>query len=133
MTAPVTPRDDRAGFTLVEVLVAVVLLGFGVVALVGSAAMVTRLLGDGRRLTTATAVAQQRIETLRQLARGRTTPCTATGFASGGPVTTQGVTEQWTVTTPGGNTNVRNLSVTVTVRHPRGTSSHTMSTVVSCL
>ncbi|MBA3344628.1 MAG: prepilin-type N-terminal cleavage/methylation domain-containing protein, partial [Gemmatimonadales bacterium] len=37
-----------AGFTLVEVLVAVVVLGVGIVALAGASAMATRMIGQGQ-------------------------------------------------------------------------------------
>ena len=42
---------QRGGFTLVEVLIAVIVLGIGVTALVGSSALVTRMVGRGKSET----------------------------------------------------------------------------------
>ena len=41
-------KQSSAGFSLVEVLVAIVVLGIGIVAMVGSSAMVTRMIGRGK-------------------------------------------------------------------------------------
>jgi prepilin-type N-terminal cleavage/methylation domain-containing protein len=41
-------QSRERGFTIAEVMIAVVLLSFGVMALVGSSAMVTRMIGKGR-------------------------------------------------------------------------------------
>ena len=46
----------EGGFTIIEVLVAVVILGFGIVALVGSSGVVTRMIGQGKRTTNAASV-----------------------------------------------------------------------------
>ncbi|HET6345602.1 MAG TPA: prepilin-type N-terminal cleavage/methylation domain-containing protein, partial [Myxococcota bacterium] len=83
-------RQARAGFTLVEVLVAVVVLGIGVLALVGSSAMVTRMIGRGQMGTRAAQVASKRLDSLRIVAYATTPRCTL--LASGGPVTSQRVT-----------------------------------------
>ena len=56
------------GFTLVEVLVALVLLTVGVMALLGSSAMVSRMIGKGRGSTIAVQVATARLERLRRIA-----------------------------------------------------------------
>ena len=45
---------NAQGFTIIEVLVAVLVLTVGVTALVGSAGMVTRMIGQGKRTTQAT-------------------------------------------------------------------------------
>ena len=124
--------SGTAGFTVVEVLVAITVLGVGILGMLGTSALVTRTLGESRRQSTATAVAEQRVETLRQLARARTTPCTATGFGSGGPVTTQGVVEEWFVTTNAGNASLRDVRVLVSVRNLRGVSSYSVRTTILC-
>ena len=46
-------KTSERGFTLVEVLIAVVVLGIGVTALVGSSALVTRMVGRGASETKA--------------------------------------------------------------------------------
>jgi prepilin-type N-terminal cleavage/methylation domain-containing protein len=75
---------NRSGVSLVEVLVAVVLLSIGLAALVGTDALITRTLGRGRRATGAATLAHGRLERLRA------TACTvqaagAEEIGSGGP------------------------------------------------
>jgi len=120
---------DRSGFTLIEVLMAVVILGVGVVALAGSSATVTRMIGRGRHETTAAQVASRRLEALRAAALSTTPRCTAGAFASGGPTVTDKVTESWVVPVNG---NLR--TVTVTVVHPRARGTHTdvLTTRIEC-
>jgi prepilin-type N-terminal cleavage/methylation domain-containing protein len=120
---------STAGFTIVEVLVAVVVLSVGVIALMGSSALTTRMIGQGRRTTMAMEVATRRLETLRAFATTTNPPCTAGGFASGGPVTANGVTETWIV--PGAGTS-RAVSAIVTYPRAGGTDTDTLQTVLRC-
>lgn len=117
MSAAAPPRRDVAGFTLVEVLVAVVVLSIGVLALVGSSAMVTRMIGRGKGATRAAQTAVRRFETLRQIAMSTATPCTSPALVSGGPVKSAAsgntITESWTVVRNG-----KLADVTVTVSFP---------------
>ncbi len=101
---PLTSR----GFTLIEVLVAIVLLTIGLVALVGSSSSVTRMIGRGKIETRAAQVAARRMETLRLLAdasplnsTGKGPRCTDPEFTSGGPVLSGGMTESWQVSGTG--------------------------------
>ena len=121
-------RSER-GFTLVEVLIAVVVLGIGVVALAGSAAMVTRMVGRGQSETRAAETATRRIESLRLLAWSTTPRCTAGGFASGGPITVNSIRERWIVTVAG---SVGTVTDTVTHRTARGTHTDVLSTRIEC-
>jgi Tfp pilus assembly protein PilV len=63
------------GFTIAEVLVAIVMLTVGVMALVGSSATVTRMVGRGRHDTIAAQLAMAQVERLRQIAAAGATPC----------------------------------------------------------
>ncbi len=119
----------EGGFTLVEVLIAVVVLGIGVIALVGSSALVTRMVGRGKSETLAAQAANQRIETLRALAYSTATKCTAGGFASGGPLTTNGIRERWIVSVAG---KVASVSDTVTHRVARGTHKDVLTARIEC-
>jgi prepilin-type N-terminal cleavage/methylation domain-containing protein len=56
---------SEAGFTLVELTVAVTIFTIGVLGLLGTTAGITRLLGMGDRIATAGFYAQERFETLR--------------------------------------------------------------------
>lgn len=79
---------SRRAFTLVEIVVAIMLLSVGVLALAGTAVLVLRLIGAGGTHAVAAATAESRFEILRA------TPCAA--LASGSSVA-RGVQEQWSV------------------------------------
>ena len=64
-TADAMPAGDRRGFTLVELIVAIVILSVGVLGLASTAAVVTRQIGGGAQQSRAAAVAQARFESLR--------------------------------------------------------------------
>jgi prepilin-type N-terminal cleavage/methylation domain-containing protein len=122
-------KQVRAGFTLVEVLVAVVVLGIGIVALAGSAAMVTRMVGRGQMGTRAAQLASRRLEFLRNAAYKTNPRCTDASFARGGPVTAQGVTETWVIAAGLQAT----ITETVTYRAATGgTHSDVFTTRIGC-
>lgn len=120
--------SNRQGFTVVEILVAITVLSIGVLGLVGSSALVTRMIGRGRYSTVAVQVAQQRLETLRQRALSTDPQCTALA-AGTATATTQGLTESWTVGPAGGT---RTLSTTVTYNAARGPRAITLNTIIRC-
>ena len=120
---------SESGFTLVEVLVAIVILSVGVIALAGSTAMVTRMIGRGKVDTRVAQVASRRIEALRLLAASTTPRCTAGNFTNGGPLSADGLTETWTVPAAG---KVRNVQVNVSYRTPRGPRTASVVTRIEC-
>lgn len=122
-------KEPRAGFTLVEVMIAVVILSVGVIALVGSSSLVTRMIGQGKRTSAAVQVAASRLEALRGASRRSSPPCLDPAFASGGPVTTHGMTESWVVP-PSGTS--RTVLAIVTYSRVGGTVTDTLLTVVRC-
>ena len=120
--------SSRQGFTLVEVLVAVTVLGIGILGLVGSSALVTRMIGRGRHTTMATQIAQRRMDLLRQTAHSTATPCTA--LANGTQTaTTSGLTESWTI---GGAGELRTLATSVTYNVTGGPRTITLNTIIRC-
>ena len=121
-------KRTESGFTLVEVLVAVVVLGVGITALVGSSAMVTRMIGRGQMETRAAQLASRRLENLRRVAYSTSPKCTSGGFANGGPLTSQGVTESWRIT----GATPRTVTVTVSYRTVRGTHTDALTTRIWC-
>jgi prepilin-type N-terminal cleavage/methylation domain-containing protein len=122
-------NQTRAGLTLVEILVAVVVLGIGILALTGSSAMVTRMIGRGKVETHAALRASRRVELLR-LAAGSTSPrCASPTFASGGPLRADGLSESWIVAPEG---KVRRVRVTVSYLTIRGIRSAVLETGVEC-
>jgi type IV pilus assembly protein PilV len=112
---------DRAGFTIIEVIVATMILSVGVLALAGTAAVVTKQMASGSRQTVASTIAQARFDSLSSVqcsnlaAGGATTSGTAT-FRNGH------VTETWQVTD--GN-DVKNIQDKVYVYGLRDTLVYT--------
>jgi prepilin-type N-terminal cleavage/methylation domain-containing protein len=85
----VTPRPrSRAGFTLAELMVSMVIITIGVLAMAGSSVGVLRQMRFGNQSALASAVAQARFERIRSV------PCTS--LASGTAVT-RGMNEAWTI------------------------------------
>lgn len=122
-------RAER-GFTLIEVLISVVLLTVGVMALVGSSAMVTRMIGRGRESTFVGQKATSRLERLRQIAASTSPGCTSGSFASGSQTdAATGITETWTVPTTG---NSRLVQVVLRYRTPTRTVADTVQTYLMC-
>ena len=130
MTSPQFRRARaglKSGFTLIEVLIALALLGTGILSLAGSVTIVTRLVDGGGAATRAAFVALARIEAVRGvLAAGTTCPGPGT---SGGPTQATGVTESWAA-----SAGPSSLTVVVEVVRWNGRrqSTDTLGTVVPC-
>jgi type IV pilus assembly protein PilV len=136
-TSRSSPRfADQSGFTLIEVLIAIVLLTVG---LLGTAALTTGVVrgnSTGKNLTTATAIAQSCFEENRRV-----------GYASAGSVPPGGsnscVAGSATITSGGLSftrslaidtsvSNIKTLTVTVTWSEGAvGTKTITMKTVLA--
>jgi prepilin-type N-terminal cleavage/methylation domain-containing protein len=111
---------NRRGFSLVEVMIAIVILTTGVLALAASSAAGTRLIVQGGSLGRSAALAEGRIEILRS------TACTS---LTSGTATEGAFTVGWTVGTTG---NLRAVVVTVTYPTGRGTRTDTFTSAISC-
>lgn len=111
-----TPR----GFTIVELIVAIMIMTVGVLGLASSAALVSRMMGGGAQQSQAANVALSRFERLRNVA-WRCSNLTS------GSATTRGMQETWTVAPSG---SARAVRVTVTVRFKAPTYDRTRSTYV---
>lgn len=119
-----TPRArGRRGFSLVELIVAMVLLVIGVMGLVAVSGYAIRQASSTDRSTVATLVAQSRMERLRSLSCGNITNGTAT---------TRGIAESWTVTAVGSNS--RQVTGTFTYTSRSGaTQQLTQATTILCV
>lgn len=116
-----TSKVPRGGFTIVELIVAMVVFAIGVLGLAATTATVARLMGSASRQTIAATVAQSRIENLR--ARS------CASLASGSE-TVRGVTSTWTVVVA-----TRGDSVTETVTFPTAggkTRTRVYKTMITC-
>ena len=127
-------NPNQRGFTLIEVMIAVIVLGIGITALAGGAAMASRQVGRGRIVTVANQLATQKADSLRMLAAqpdGAGNRCTHAGFVSGGPVTTRAVTLSWRVLN-GVAARTRDVAVIASYNTPAGARNVTLTTTVGC-
>lgn len=128
-------RGGEQGFTIVEVIIAIVVLTVGLLGLVTTAALVTRMIGQGQRAAVASTFASQRMERLRVAA------CDPAQRADGSETLTRGgvavATNTWTFTsvtgaTPGAPPSWKiSLSVQYTTVRDR-TRTENMETIVLC-
>ena len=112
----------RDGVTLVEILVAVVMLTVAVGGLLGSSAPVASQMGGGVRQTVAAGMAQARLDSLTSLSCAQL----AAGAATGNSIT-RGVRESWTVTD---GRNIKTIAVNIII--PRRTRTLVYSMVIPC-
>lgn len=116
------PADghDRRGFTLIELMAAVMILTVGLLGLAATSGAVMRQIGGGAQATQAATLAQSRLESLHGM------DCTT---LSAGAATTRGITESWTSVN-----GSRTVTVTNTVSYVthRGTRSHTFTSMIPC-
>src|SRR5262245_16737268 len=111
----------RAGFTLLEVLIALVLIAVGMLALVGSTAVLVRQAAEIRARSAAVRAAANRLQRLGIAG------CT---FASGSQTGAHGIHERWAVDVrPDG---VRELRDSVTFTTPAGERSVVFRTKLPC-
>ena len=118
---PAGIRHVRRGFTLIELMVAIVVLTIGLLGLASSAAVVTRQIGGGAQMSLAANMAQARFEALRSQ------DCAT---LVGGSATARGITEVWTVTAV---TRAREVTDTVKFTTTRGQSTHAYRTMIPCV
>lgn len=111
----------RRGITLVEILVAMIVLVVGLAGVMGSTTAVETQMGGGVRETVAAALAQARLDSLASLS------CAQLPGGLSGYSTTRGVTENWRVVD---GRNTKTLSVTIAL--PRRTARPVYSTVIPC-
>jgi type IV pilus assembly protein PilV len=113
----------RAGFTLVEVIAAILLLSIGLLAIAGLGVVAAKTTRRGSTQTLASAIAQSRFDSLASL------PCNS--LANGGPTsgssTVRGVEERWRVVD---GYNVKRLTDSLTV--PGRTSVLVYQSVIPC-
>lgn len=119
----------RDGFTLVEVMIAIVILGIGLLGLASTMALATRMIGRGQRSTVATTFAAQRLE------RSRMSACISSQRSAGSETLNRGGTwvaiNNWAFTDAGNNTyRVRVVTTSKTVQNRVRTD--TLETAVTC-
>ena len=117
--------SGERGFTLVELIIAVTLFTIGVLGMLGVTAGITRLLGMGDRIATASFYAQERLETARNM------PCAA---LTPGSETRGGIYDiAWSVAPMFGG-NAQRVEVLVAYPSRLGvTRVDTLGTSISCI
>ena len=121
--APRGKRTTRSGFTLIELMVTVLLLGVGLAGLVATSGAVSRMMGGSSREGIAATIAASRFETLR----GSACASIATGTA-----TTRGVSESWKVTKINAHTFDITDSVSYVPLSRRATVTQAYRSYVKC-
>lgn len=114
-----TPTRD--GFTIVELLVAMVIFSVGVLAMASTAARSIAMLASGQARTVAASVVENRFERLRAV------PCSAHHTDS---ATTRGIKERWSVVSLARTDDV---TVTLSFAADHGTKSQTYRSFLSCM
>jgi Tfp pilus assembly protein PilV len=114
-------RSTR-GFTIIEALVALLILDVGILGLATTTAVVTRMIRQGRAASEAAALAHARLEVLRS---------EGCGPPSSGAETRPGATVRWTVDVPP-FPRARVLRVRVQRATARGLRADTITAVLLC-
>jgi prepilin-type N-terminal cleavage/methylation domain-containing protein len=120
--------NRRGGFTIVEVLVAVVISSIGIISLAGSAGGVTRMMYLGQRKTRSYTVAASALDSLRNRANSTSPKCSA-ALATGSGTNPGGFAKAWTITGSGSSRQAR-----VIVSYPSGrrTQADTLYATLLC-
>lgn len=119
------------GFTIIEIMLAVVVLSVGVMALVGSSALATRMIGRGNKSTEVVQVATARSELLRSYAAATSPGCTDANVKTDSNTTASGIGEKWVLLGNAGDLT-RDVRLTFSYRVPKGTRTDTMMITLYC-
>ena len=121
-------RRSEAGFTIIEVIIAIMVLTVGLLGLVTTAALVTRMIARGQRSAVASTFAAQRMERLRIAA------CIPAQRVSGGENLYRGstavATNTWRFTLVAGTTWKIDLTTTYKTYQNRFRTERMENTVI---
>jgi prepilin-type N-terminal cleavage/methylation domain-containing protein len=119
---------DNRGFTIAEVVIAIVILSVGILGLAGTAASVTRMVGRSQQYSKAASLASARFEILRS----QVTPVPGNNVCAtltSGSTTSGNYTVAWT---PTGVTNGWSVRIVVTSPTARGFRADTLTQLLTC-
>jgi type IV pilus modification protein PilV len=129
----VSNAKRAAGFTIPEVLVAVVILSVGILAMIGTSAATQKMIGRARRTTAATQISEGVLDSLRLKSNEDLQACTdlaanATGYSR------QGVLVTWDVGSlvSAGTTGYREVRVIAQYNAVGRTFRDTLTTILKC-
>lgn len=120
---------SRRGFTIIEIIIAIVVLTVGVLGMVTTAALVTRMIARGQRSASASAFASRRVERMRVAA------CVDAQRVGGADTLYRGsqwvAVNRWTFTDLGNlNYRLKNVSTYRTAQNK--VRSDSTETTISC-
>jgi len=120
---------NNKGFTIIEIIIAIIVLTVGVLGLVTTAALVTRMIARGQRSATAAAFASRRLERMRAGA------CVAAQRVDGQDTLYRGSTwvavNRWAFT-DAGNQNYRLKVVTLYKTQKASVRTDSTETTIPC-
>ncbi|MEO5799493.1 MAG: prepilin-type N-terminal cleavage/methylation domain-containing protein [Gemmatimonadales bacterium] len=124
-------KTGRGGFTLVELLVAIVILTSGILAVAGGSMMTTRNLQRSKVSTFASGLTTAKLDELLSYANATSPACTAGTFASSTSAqVTNRISVTWTVPTTG---TLRTVRVFATYKLSKGLAkTDTLTGRVAC-
>jgi Tfp pilus assembly protein PilV len=117
----------RSGFTLVEILVAVIITTIGIGALLSTLTASAALAGEGRRMGRAAALLASRADELRARVAAAAPGCSAP--PSGSATGPEGIVESWSAAVRG---NVVDLVLEARYRRSGRPVADTLVTAVTC-
>ena len=125
--------SSERGFTVVEILVAIVILAIGLLVLAGGSVVVTRNLTNSRMAMLATARAEAKLDELRAIAASTTPACGSVDFASSVSAQTIGkLTLSWTITPTAGAERQVRVRTEYTLPSGRGVKIDTLKAEIGC-
>jgi prepilin-type N-terminal cleavage/methylation domain-containing protein len=120
---------NNKGFTIIEVIIAIIVLTVGVLAMVTTAALVTRMIARGQRSAQASAFASRRLERMRVAA------CVPAQRLNGSDTLYRGSSwvalNSWTFT-DAGNLNYRLKILSIYKTEKNNTRRDSVETTISC-
>jgi len=122
-------RGTRSGFTIIEVLIAIIMLTVGVLALASSTGSITRMMHFAQAKTDASALAQSVLDSMRFTAYAASPKCSNLASGTVSNVNKRGFTASTVVTTSG---NLRNIDVTVNYRVGPQAKTEIVSSSIFC-
>jgi type IV pilus assembly protein PilV len=122
-------RNGR-GFTLIEIMVAVALLVIGILGLIATATSVIQGNAISRQMTTAMALAQERMEILKRLSYTASDLTSGSHTDPGNPLSTI-YTRSWTVADNSPAANMKTVQVTVAWTRKGSNHSVNLQTIIA--
>ena len=118
-------ESDRRGFTMIEIIIAVLLLTVGLIGIVSVSVMVIDGNQFSKTMTTATSLAKDKLEELQNASYENITSSTA-------PETKENIYQRsWTVTADSPAVNMKTIVVTVTWPWKGQTKDVTLRTIIA--